>query len=223
MAKLSALIPAVASSLGIPEKTVAIYARHLRKARLLSTGGRGPGGAEMTPADCANLLIAILAADYAKNAAETVLRYRALLAGREQTRWQLPHLPLPPLTELPEHHPFGQALEALIAASKDGALEAALNSASEMLEQERIPFPVTLEILVVGPVPVARISLWASKWGESVGYAAPDPWLKSDEPSEKEVSAWNEEIQRHGPLGDLEQVRRISAKTILVLGQLLRR
>ncbi len=49
MAKLSDLIPATASVLGVPEKTVAIYARHLREARLITTGGRGPGGADMTP------------------------------------------------------------------------------------------------------------------------------------------------------------------------------
>ena len=46
MAKLSELIPALSrlfDKRDFPEKTVAVFARHLRLARLLSTGGRGLG------------------------------------------------------------------------------------------------------------------------------------------------------------------------------------
>ena len=70
MAKLSDLIPTLAQVLPMPEQTVSVIARALRKERLISTGGRGPGAADMTPEDCCRLLLAIMAADQVKDAVE---------------------------------------------------------------------------------------------------------------------------------------------------------
>lgn len=78
MAKLSQLVPVVAQALGVPEPTVALYARTLRDAGMISTGGRGPGGAEMTNADAANLLIAVVGSDAIKNAPDTVKKFRRI-------------------------------------------------------------------------------------------------------------------------------------------------
>ena len=39
----SDLIPTLAQVLPMPEQTVSVIARALRKERLISTGGRGPG------------------------------------------------------------------------------------------------------------------------------------------------------------------------------------
>ena len=118
MAKLSGLIPVVAGVLSVPEKTVAIHARHLRQARLISTSGRGPGGADMIARDCTNLLIAIMGGGYAKDAAETVTTYQSIVTRTSWTRWQLPYLDLPALKSLSEGHRFGEALDALIESAK---------------------------------------------------------------------------------------------------------
>ena len=222
MVKLSELTPATANVMGIPEKTVAIYARHLREARLITTGGRGPGGANMTPRDCANLLIAIMGAEYAKDAAKVVKKYRAIVASREWKKWRLSNMPVPALTQLPEYHQFGIALEALITATMDGSLEKALDAAGKKLEKLRITFPPTVHVSIRGPIPVARISIWAAEWGEEVTYAESTPWLKTDKPSKKIIEKWEKKIERRGPMGDLEQARVVSAQTLLALGQLLR-
>ena len=79
MAKLSDLIPVLSrlfDARDYPEKTVAVFARHLRLARLLSTGGRGRGGADMTPADCTNMILSMLSGLEAQDAAESVQVYR---------------------------------------------------------------------------------------------------------------------------------------------------
>ena len=222
MAKLSDLIPATASVLGVPEKTVAIYARHLREARLITTGGRGPGGAEMKPRDCVNLLIAILGAEYAKDAAKIIKKYRPIVAGMDSRKWRIPNMPLPALTQLPEYHQFGNALEALIKAAIDGSLEQALETARERLTELQITFPPTVSVSIRGPVPVARISIWAAEWSEEVTYSEPNPWLKTNKPPKEAVKNWEKKIERRGPMGDLEQARLVSTQTILALGQLLR-
>lgn len=222
MAKLSGLIPVVARVLDVPEKTVAIYARHLRQARLITTSGRGPGGAEMTARDCANLLIAIMGGNYAKDAAETVARYRSIVTGVPWQKWQLPQLPLPALKELSKHHGFGEALDALIVSAKDGSLEVALDAASRKFIEARLSISPRLEVTVYGPLPVARISIRASEWEEDLTYILPNPWMKADNPPETEVAKWTEEVDKEGPRGDLEQSRRISARTILALGHFLK-
>ena len=222
MAKLSDLIPATASVLGVPEKTVAIYARHLREARLITTGGRGPGSADMTPRDCANLLIAIMGAEYAKDAAQVIKKYRPIVAGVERISWRLPKMPLDALTQLPEYHQFGNALEALITAATDGSLEQALEVVSERVRELRSVFPLTFSVSIMGPVPVARISISAAEWSEEVTYSEPDPWLKTDKPPKTAVRKWEKKMERRGPMGDLEQARFVSTRTILPLGQLLR-
>ena len=131
-------------------------------------------------------------------------------------------MPLPALTQLPEYHQFGNALEALIKAAIDGSLEQALEAARERLTELRIAFPPTVSVSIRGPVPVARISIWAAEWGEEVTYSEPNPWLKTNKPPKEAVKKWEKKIERRGPMGDLEQARHVSTQTILALGQLLR-
>ncbi|AUC53788.1 hypothetical protein CDO87_11610 [Sagittula sp. P11] len=133
MAKLSDLIPTLAQVLPMPEQTVSVIARALRKERLISTGGRGPGAADMTPEDCARLLLAIMAADQVKDAVEASQRFwefpvedlhsQDTMPEDEQDAW----LPLPePMRALTQVKTFGEMLAGLIAAARDGALDAAL-------------------------------------------------------------------------------------------------
>jgi len=152
MAKLSDLIPTLAQVLPMPEQTVAMYARHLREARLLSTGGRGLGAAKMTATDCARLLIAIMAADQVKNTVNAV-----------ETFWSLPLEEIAPKPVLPEdqredwanlpeiildimmpdgagEQSFGESVAALIEAVRLGILTetmAHLKDATLRVEIER--------------------------------------------------------------------------------------
>jgi hypothetical protein len=74
--KLSELIGHTSEWTGIPKPTVESVAKYLRPAGLLSSGGRGPGGAEMTSDDMVNLFIGVCGVEVANRAAEHVRRWR---------------------------------------------------------------------------------------------------------------------------------------------------
>lgn len=61
MAKLVQVIPALASTLGMTAGAVEAYVKPLRKARLISSGPRGPGAPEMGTRDVTHVLLAVLA------------------------------------------------------------------------------------------------------------------------------------------------------------------
>ncbi len=111
MAKLPRLIETVANSSGIPQPTVSLTARHVREAGMISSGGRGPGGAEMTPTDATNLLIGTVAAMQVKDAPEVVKLFRS--AKPIAPGWGDAHadanLSIPRFAELS----FGDMLDAL--------------------------------------------------------------------------------------------------------------
>jgi len=152
MAKLSDLIPALAQVLAMPEQTVAVIARALRKERLISTGGRGPGAAKMTAEDCARLLIAIMAADQVKNSVAAVQNFWALELEEIDTKLGLPKALQEDWAELPEvildilmpdgaeEQNFGETVTALIEAARDGILTQAMADMDDVhfrLEIER--------------------------------------------------------------------------------------
>lgn len=76
MAKLSNLVATLSRVLNRPEPTVSLIARHLREAGMLSSGGRGPGGADMTASDCVSLLLGVVCAEQANTAPVAVARWR---------------------------------------------------------------------------------------------------------------------------------------------------
>lgn len=111
MAKLPRLIETVANNSGIPQPTVSLTARHVREAGMISSGGRGPGGAEMTPTDATNLLIGTVAAMQVKDAPEVVKQFRC--AKPIDPGWGEPHadaqISIPGFAELS----FGEMLDEL--------------------------------------------------------------------------------------------------------------
>lgn len=215
MAKLSDLIPTLAKVLPMPEQTIAIYARLLRQARLLSTGGRGPGGARMTPEDCARLLIAVMATDQVKDAVPALERFWSLPIDTRNTRETVPKrdrsewLPLPKsLSLLTEATIFGVAVAGLIAAARDGTLQSGLGHAS-------LPF---LRLEIERRFNTASLSLMASADGllpdKSVlitGFAPPKTLLQ------KLI-----EEQPFSMGGDAMVSFAVSQNTILALGELVR-
>lgn len=76
------MIPGFATALQIPEKSVRNAAGVLRRAKLLTTGPRGPGALHMTPRDATNLLLALMYDDDHEAAATNVpLLYDAPLTS----------------------------------------------------------------------------------------------------------------------------------------------
>ncbi|WP_437872070.1 hypothetical protein ACSD7O_08045 [Methylorubrum extorquens] len=83
MAVLSTLVKALAEVEGLEETQVAWVGRYLREAGLVSSGGRGRGGAQMTVTDAANLLIGVNATSAAKEAVGAVVSIRDLTVADE--------------------------------------------------------------------------------------------------------------------------------------------
>jgi hypothetical protein len=106
MATLGALVEIIATVEGISSERVAAIARAVREAELIASYGRGPSAAQMSATDAANLLIAVNAAETARNAPDTVRRFRELRTDKK-----------------PQQQ-FGQVFEELItAAIKDGLVD----------------------------------------------------------------------------------------------------
>ena len=215
MAKLSDLIPTLAQVLPMPEQTVSVIARALRKERLISTGGRGPGAADMTPEDCARLLLAIMAADQVKDAVEASQRFwefpvedlhsQDTMPEDEQDAW----LPLPEaMRALTQVRTFGEMLAGLIAAARDGALDAALGGVM-------LPF---MKIEVERRFHTASVSLAGSSAGlmpdRTVMIASFAP-LKGQLRKLMEASGFHEG-------GDAMVSFAVSQRTIIALGALIR-
>lgn len=215
MAKLSDLIPTLAQVLPMPEQTVAVIARALRKERLISTGGRGPGAADMTPEDCARLLLAIMAADQVKDAVEASQRFwdfpiedlhsRDTMPEDEQDAW----LPLPDaMRALTQVRTFGEMLAGLIAAARDGALDAALGGVM-------LPF---MKIEVERRFHTASVSLAGSSDG-----LLPDRtvMIASFAPPKAQLRKLMEASGFHEG-GDAMVTFAVSQRTIIALGALIR-
>lgn len=80
--KLSDLVPVMASALGCNETTLGVIARHLRVGGMITSKGRGPGAADMSAADCANLLLGVLVTHVGvqgKDAAAAIPMVRSLV------------------------------------------------------------------------------------------------------------------------------------------------
>ena len=215
MAKLSDLIPTLAQVLPMPEQTVAVIARSLRQERLLSTGGRGPGAADMTPEDCARLLLAIMATDQVKDAVRTVQTFwafpvedshcSATASEDEQDEW----LPLPEaMHSLVGAKTFGEMLAGLIAAARDGALDAALGGIA-------LPF---MKIEVERRFHTASVSLAGSSDG-----LMPDRTvlIASFAPPKGQLRKLMEASGFHEG-GDAMVSFAVSQRTIIALGALIR-
>lgn len=74
--KHQAFTEIVAKATGVPEKTVAIFARNLKSASLLTSGARGVNAPEMTLLDLTRMLIALCATDRPSDAVDAVNLYR---------------------------------------------------------------------------------------------------------------------------------------------------
>jgi hypothetical protein len=173
MARLPALVAALARTDGRDAETLGWIARVAREQGLITTTKRGTGAAEMTPRDAANLLIAANVADAPREALPLVPMVRAFVprlpSEEDRTAADV-------FGEITRAENFGDALEAAI----DGALEIAVRlsrahdarfSDEPLLQGPKSMFALGLAGFSVefhrraGPVRV-RMALWERREGQ---------------------------------------------------------
>jgi hypothetical protein len=206
--------------LGIAEPTIVLHDRNLVVAGLRSKSGRGNSAARMTARDAAHLLVAVLGSSHVKDSAETVRRYRETRLHKRASGGY-DDSTVAALRNLPPDHSFVDAIEALIAAAADSSLELYVNVSE--VEGEKIGYEAIIEITVQTPGLLGDISI---RGGDASGhgrYGLPNPYdqHQSLHPPTEEVDAWKQKVNDYYVESDLIQYRKVTAKTILELGQIL--
>lgn len=128
MAKLPALVSALAEADGRERPTIDHIARVIREAGYIPTGKRGVGAAEMDIRSAANLLIASAVSEVPKDSPTEIDRFRSL--RKHTSSWEgdttvdadgtyrvdVNGLPPSPFDRIVEQNNFGAAFEELIEA-----------------------------------------------------------------------------------------------------------
>lgn len=208
MATPGELVEVMAGVVGVPAATVVVHDRNLVSEGLRSKGGRGRSAAQVTERDAAHLLTALLASEQVRDSVHSVHRYGKTRPVR-RTSWAdgYKRSGIKPLAQLPADHSFVDALEALITAAAFGLL----------------PKEAVIEVAALSPGTIGdlRISGLGEKPTVHMRYADPSPWDGKKDPSPRKVAAWEAKMKKQQPLSDLEQYRRVSARTIMRLGETL--
>lgn len=208
MATPGKFVEVMAEAVGLPHATVVLHDRYLVTAGLRTKGARGVNAPNVTERDAACLLTAILASGEVKESVTSVERYirtRRVRHGSSADGYK--RSGIKPLAQLASDHSFLEALEALIVAAASGAL----------------PKAAVIEVAALTPGTIGdiRIAGLGDRATVHVRYAEPSPWDGKKEPSAREVAAWEAKMKKQAPLADLEQYRRVSARTIFKLGETL--
>ena len=197
MPTLTELKTEMERALNDPQLKAEIYARPLRKAGILTTGGRGPSAPHVTERDCANLLIAIMGDAPAIRGPETVGLYRPLSLrprrpGRRGHRSTQPQrvrdLSGLPLTRIREVHLFGDLMEMLIMWAADGSIERLASV------WKREPNNPGLSLRLIGPRPgaVLRVPMLDEKL--VLAYAGEDQSSPTPSPGVVRASEIHEDV-----------------------------
>lgn len=109
--KSAAFIETVANAYRVDEKTVTLFARLLKEARLLTSGGRGRHAPHMQPIDAARMTIALLATDKPARAVDRLERFRNLTFQPTESKG-----PFPSALGIEEGTTLEQVLTNLFAA-----------------------------------------------------------------------------------------------------------
>lgn len=177
MPTLTELKAEMERALNDPQLKAEIYARPLRKAGLLTTGGRGPSAPQMTERDCANLLIAIIGNAAAIRGPETVKQYRSLHMlrrrpgprGHRSTRpRKVKDLSSLPLARIREAHFFGELVELLILRAADGSIKRLAS------KWKGGPGKSGLSLRLIGPRPAALLRMPMLDENMILSYAGED-------------------------------------------------
>ncbi len=197
MPTLTELKTAMERALNDPQLKAEIYARPLRKAGILTTGGRGPSAPHVTECDCANLLIAIMGDAPAIRGPETVEQYRSLSLrrrrpdhrGHRSTRPQRVRDPSGlPLTRIGKVHLFGDLVELLIRWAADGSIERLAS------DSKREPNNPGLSLRIIGPRPGAVLRVPMLDEELVLAYAGEDQSSSTPSPGVVRASEIHEDV-----------------------------
>jgi hypothetical protein len=212
MATPAQLVNAVSKATGVPLPTIVDIDRKLVTANLRTKGGRGLSVARMTPLDAARLLTAVLASPQANASAEAVERYAQTRVDRAQSSDKLfGATKLADLAARPARDSFVDALAALIASASTGALAKLLYDASIRL----VP---SIEVFAFTRATKGRIRIAGLPDRDAVRVeyilATPDEIPGRGRKARRSRSA-------DESAGDLEQSRRVTEQTILMIAEVL--
>lgn len=214
MASPAQLMETVSSATGVPLPTIVDIDRRLVKARLRAKAGRGFNAARMTPLDAARLLTAILASPQANASVDAVSRYAQTRVDQARSSDGLfSTSTLTDLASLRASHSFVDGLEAVIRSASTGSLRERLSEPSE-------PGTPTIEVYAFTRATYGRIRISGLPNGHTANVEylpIPLPRTRHRQKVPAKPSALSV-----GPEGDLEQSRRITERTILAIGALLR-
>jgi hypothetical protein len=191
----------------------------------------------MTPSDAALLLIAVAGSSMVKDTIDVVRDFSALEAfesAREMNRvrgaptsWSLKQFDVPAIKSLKRGHTFLDFMRALIGSAEDGSLESAIKQHKiEIRPGKFMASGVRIAVSLFGPTPEALVLMSrAGGFNENILY--------SSTPDDNELSAvktgeeiWfeaKEDFEIVGTCGDLIQERRFTLKTIVAVGNLIRK
>jgi hypothetical protein len=207
MATPGKFVTIVADVLGIPHATVVLHDRYLVTAGFRTKGARGVNAPNVTERDAAYLLTSILASAEVKDTVESIKRYQKTKPLRSASGvGGYKKCGIKELAALSADHSFLDALEALLSAA-----------ASRSLPNDAI---IEVAALTPGTIGDIRIVGLGSRPACHVRYAEPSPWDEKKAPPPRVVSAWEAKMRKQ-PQTDLEQYRRVSARTIFKLGEIL--
>jgi hypothetical protein len=176
MATLSDLVAMTAKVEGLDPGSVALYARHMREAGLIKTGGRGTSAAVMGLPDAANLLIGVNTAKNGPEAPRAIRQFRDLHAydfrseadPRPESDWGA----------------LGDAIEQLIMASGIGRIpEPFFGTLNLDLQEAFSNGDVHIELTFNTTKVSATIKIWLLPGKDAVDPDAPERWVAQVPPA----------------------------------------
>lgn len=213
MATPAQLMKLVSDATGVPLPTIVDIDRKLVKGRLRTKRGRGLHAAQMTPLDSARLLTAVLASAQANASVEAVERYAQTEVDKTRSSNGLFRgTRLRELSTLSFEHSFVDGLAALIASASTGAL-------AKRLYNSPLRWLPRIEVFAFTGATYGRIRIAAMPEGKiaSVEYVrtTDETKLRGKRTTRGQAVCTRENV------GDLEQSRRITEHTILLIAELL--
>jgi hypothetical protein len=215
MASPAQLMKAVSCTTGVPLPTIVDIDRRLVKGKLRTKRGRGFNAAQMTALDAARLLTAVLASPQANAAVEAVRRYAHTRVDKTRSSDNVfSKANLDDLAALPPRHSFVDAITALIASASTGAL------AMLMAESKDGGWIPRIEVFAFTQAIRGRIRISGLPNGltASVEYVPAPAGIKPGRA--KKIGRRREPVADEN-VGDLEQSRRVTERTLLPIAALL--
>jgi hypothetical protein len=214
MASPAELVRTLSAATGVPFPTIVDIDRRLVKGKLRTKGGRGFNAAQMTALDAARLITALLASPQANAAAEAVERYARARVDKARSSDKLfGAIGLDDLAALPARHSFVDALTGIIASVSIGSLAKLIAASKDGWVPHIEVFAFTRAIR--GRIRIAGLSngLTASvEYGPAPASIKP---LRAKKIGQSRVAMTDDSV------GDLEQSRRVTERTILSIAGLL--